>query len=190
MQVADTLYLQQILLTHLAYKGTTRLLRIMHDPPGHGHVKLQRCPDLVIKSDTPKGRGVFATSNIGAGTIIDICPVLVLGIEENKEHIEKTSLYHYTYNWPIRGTDGINQTAQAVIFGLGSMFNHSTQEQNVGWMRDLERQTVTYQAVRDIREGEELCISYGSNLTFKDADPVPPTPPEEELEQFRMMEPY
>ncbi|KAA8619737.1 protein containing SET domain protein [Pyrenophora tritici-repentis] len=162
----------------------------MHIPPDHADIQLQRCPDLVIKSDTPKGRGVFATNNILAGTIIDICPVLVLGTEENKEHIEKTSLYHYTYNWPIKDMNGNNQTAQAVIFGLGSMFNHSTQEQNVGWMRDLGRQIITYRALRDIRRGEELCISYGSHLTFKDADPVPPTPPEEELEQLRMMEPY
>ncbi|KAK1908556.1 hypothetical protein P3342_009406 [Pyrenophora teres f. teres] len=102
----------------------------------------------------------------------------------------KTSLYHYTYNWPIKDMNGNNQTAQAVIFGLGSMFNHSTQEQNVGWMRDLRRQIITYRALRDIRRGEELCISYGSHLTFKDADPVPSTPPEEELEQLRMMEPY
>ncbi|KAI1510490.1 SET domain containing protein [Pyrenophora tritici-repentis] len=93
-------------------------------------------------------------------------------------------------NWPIKDMNGNNQTAQAVIFGLGSMFNHSTQEQNVGWMRDLGRQIITYRALRDIRRGEELCISYGSHLTFKDADPVPPTPPEEELEQLRMMEPY
>jgi hypothetical protein len=86
------------------------------------------------------------------------------------------------------------------------MFNHSTQEQNVGWMRDLQRQIITYRALRDIPAGEELCkrkrcidswkvlidvgISYGSHLTFKDADEAPPTPPEEEIEQLRMIQPY
>lgn len=59
---------------------------------------------------------------------------------------------------------------QAVIFGLGSMFNHSTQHQNVGWKRDLDRQLIVYCALRDIEEGEELCISYGDHLTFIDAD--------------------
>jgi hypothetical protein len=79
-------------------------------------IQLERCQDLVIKIDTPKGenlqlgtklscyvcankivgRGVFATKDIPARTIIDICPVLILGTEENKQHIEKTSLYHYT----------------------------------------------------------------------------------------------
>lgn len=89
------------------------------DLPAASHIPLQRCPDLGIISDTPKGcivtrvfarllllfleyadalvgRGVFATRDIPAKTVIDVCPVLVLGIEENKKHLEHTSLYHYT----------------------------------------------------------------------------------------------
>ncbi|KAI8934237.1 hypothetical protein NX059_008983 [Plenodomus lindquistii] len=153
-------------------------------------IPLQRCPDLVIKIDTPKGRGVFASAPIPAGTIIDICPVLLLGVEENTSHIEKSSLYHYTYNWPVTDENGKSKTVQAVIFGLGSMFNHSTQEQNVGWIRDVKRLVITYRALRDISVDEELCISYGSRLTFEDADKSLPTPPEEELELFQLMDPY
>jgi hypothetical protein len=63
-------------------------------------------------------------------------------------------------------------TTQAIILGLGSMFNHSTLHQNVGWDRDLQKLLVTYTALRDIKRGEELCISYGARLTFKDADEV------------------
>ncbi|KAK7562709.1 hypothetical protein IWX49DRAFT_368126 [Phyllosticta citricarpa] len=58
---------------------------------------------------------------------------------------------------------------QAVIFGLGSMFNHR-RDQNVIWERDTERLVVTYTTARDIKEGEELCISYGDRLNFKDVD--------------------
>lgn len=89
---------------------------------------------------------------------------------ENVQHIEKTSLYHYTYNWPISDPEGKPGKTQAVVFGLGSMFNHSRQDQNVGWKRDLQNQLVVYRALRDIKEGEELCISYGDHLTFVDAD--------------------
>ncbi|KAF2266685.1 protein methyltransferase [Lojkania enalia] len=116
------------------------------------------------------GRGVFATSHIPAKTIIDVCPVLVLGLEENVKHIEHTSLYHYTYNWPTTVPTGQPRTTQAVIFGLGSMFNHSTQNQNIVWERDTRLQIITYRALRDIEAGEELCISYGSHLTFVEAD--------------------
>jgi SET domain-containing protein len=54
------------------------------------------------------------------------------------------------------------------------MFNHSSSNQNVGWTRDLEREVVVYRALRDIGEGEELCISYGAprQLTFVDAEAV------------------
>ncbi|OAL48755.1 SET domain-containing protein [Pyrenochaeta sp. DS3sAY3a] len=153
-------------------------------------IPLQRWPHLIIKNDTPKGRGVFSTKDIPAKTIIDVCPVLILGLQENKDYIEHTSLYHYTYNWPIIDSKGDQHIAQAVIFGLGSMFNHSTQEQNITWMRDPKRLCITYRALRDIPAGEELCISYGSHLTFKDADNPPPAPSEEELEQLWMIEPY
>jgi hypothetical protein len=82
-------------------------------------------------------------------------------------------------------------TAQAVVFGLGSMFNHM-RDPNVGWTRDLKQLVVIYKALRDIKAGEELCmfpsilfyikrltisigISYGDQLTFKDTDPPSPT---------------
>ncbi|KAF2809532.1 SET domain-containing protein [Mytilinidion resinicola] len=132
-------------------------------------IALHRCADMVILSNTPKGRGVFATKDIPARAVIDVCPVLVLGVEENEEHIRHTSLYHYTYNWPVKDENGSTRVSQAVIFGLGSMFNHNI-DQNVGWVRDTERLLVTYRTLRNITAGEELCISYGPRLTFKDAD--------------------
>lgn len=50
------------------------------------------------------------------------------------------------------------------------MFNHSTDDQNVGWTRKLDKEVIVYRALRDIHEGEELCISYGDHLWFVDAD--------------------
>lgn len=114
------------------------------------------------------GRGVFSEICIPAQSVIDISPVLVLDAAQNKAHIEKTELYHYTYNWPSTTQPG--STTQAVVFGLGSMFNHSARHQNVGWTRDLERQVIVYRALRDIAAGEELCISYGGRLTFVDVE--------------------
>lgn len=53
------------------------------------------------------------------------------------------------------------------------MFNHSKLHQNVGWERDLKNLLITYSTLKDIKKGEELCISYGPRLTFKDSDPDP-----------------
>lgn len=50
------------------------------------------------------------------------------------------------------------------------MFNHSRNHQNIGWKRDVDNQLIIYYALRDINEGEELCISYGDRLTFEDVD--------------------
>jgi SET domain-containing protein len=68
------------------------------------------------------------------------------------------------------------------------MFNHSTQEQNVVWERDTARLIITYRASRAILAGEELCISYGSHLTFKDADAPMPPPPETEIELLNQIQ--
>lgn len=50
------------------------------------------------------------------------------------------------------------------------MFNHSNLRQNVGWERDIQNLLVIYTTLRDIKAGEELCISYGPRLTFKDTE--------------------
>ncbi|GAB7365228.1 hypothetical protein MBLNU230_g6314t1 [Neophaeotheca triangularis] len=147
--------------------------------PPEDTIPLERDAPIALILHTPKGRGVFATRPIPASTTIEISPVLVLDPEENERHIARTELYHYTYNWPLKCPDkkadgnagakaGVK--TQAVVLGLGSMFNHSTLAQNVGWFRDVERGVVVYRTLKDVREGEELCISYGDNLTFEDAD--------------------
>ena len=56
-----------------------------------------------------------------------------------------------------------------MVLGLGSLFNHSTEYQNVGWIRDTTAGCIIYKASRDISTGEELCINYG-RLWFADAD--------------------
>jgi SET domain-containing protein len=79
-------------------------------------------------------------------------------------------------------------TTQAIIFGLGSMFNHSHLHQNVGWERDLENLLITYTTLRDIEAGEELCISYGPRLTFKDSDADPESDNDELTELQNMID--
>lgn len=71
--------------------------------------------------------------------------------------------------WPSK--DG-SVPSQAIALGLGSLFNHSTLHQNIGWKRSIDSECLTYTALRDIEIGEELCISYGGPgvLWFEDAD--------------------
>ncbi|OBT96804.1 hypothetical protein VE01_04121 [Pseudogymnoascus verrucosus] len=137
-----------------------------------GEVQLIRTEGLALVLDTPKGRGVFAGRDIPGGTILEVCPVLILDPQENEEHVRKTDLYNYTYNWPLPAAEGSKtpRKTQAVVFGIGSLFNHSQRRQNVGWMRDVSKGVVVYRTLQDVRKGDELCISYGDRLTFVDAD--------------------
>ena len=115
------------------------------------------------------GRGVFATRPIPARTVVETCPVLVLSPEESPT-VSRTTVDHYTFNWPYRDPEtGKQKQTQALALGLGSMFNHS-RDQNVGFQRDLASQTIIYTTLRGIKAQEELCISYGPNVWFEDVD--------------------
>ncbi|KAI9680583.1 MAG: hypothetical protein M1817_004023 [Caeruleum heppii] len=121
----------------------------------------------VLEAINSERRGVYATADIPAKTVIETSPVIVLDPLENQQHVEHTQLLHYTYNWPYHDErSGKRANTQAIILGLGSMFNHSTLAQNVGWERDVDKLLVRYTALRDISQG----ISYGARLTFQDAD--------------------
>jgi hypothetical protein len=156
-------------------------------------VRLQQLSTLELVLDTPKGtpaphaqkhrnipliplsgRGIFTTRPIPAGSSIDTAAVIILPEREFTEHYTHTLLLHYSYNWPVPAPppapEGSTVLRQAVVLGLGSMFNHSARKQNVGWKRNLEAEVVVYTALRDIAEGEELLISYGPHLTFVDVD--------------------
>ncbi|KAL7269538.1 hypothetical protein RUND412_007796 [Rhizina undulata] len=134
-------------------------------------VPLQRVASLKLVIDTPKGRGVFATKKLEAGSVIDTAPIILLSQDEFEEHIKHSQLIHYSYNWPRRcEKTGKILMHQAIVLGLGSMFNHSQIRQNVGWKRNIDLGIIVYTALRDIEEGEELLISYGSHLTFFDVE--------------------
>ncbi|KIW26935.1 uncharacterized protein PV07_06723 [Cladophialophora immunda] len=133
-----------------------------------GDQPLLRTTGLVLVMNTAKGRGVFATQDIPRGTVVEVSPVLIFTEEEVEKHTQHTCLQHYTYYWP---SESGRTMTQALALGLGSMFNHSTRDQNVGWKRNTETEVIVYIALRDIKAGEELCISYGSvRLWFEDVD--------------------
>jgi len=120
---------------------------------------------------------------IPPGITIDISPVLIFEANES----QATILDHYTYTWPAEGDNlgelvqgtasnvpsapsgGVKRSRQVLALGLGSMFNHN-RTPNVAWERQIHTLSIRYFTLREISEGEELCISYGPKLWFKDAD--------------------
>ncbi|BGP42350.1 tRNA-specific adenosine deaminase subunit tad3 [Rhodotorula kratochvilovae] len=137
-------------------------------PPTTPH--LTRAPIEIATQDPALGRGVYATSYIPAGKVIEISPVLVLPEHEYKgrqpgeqddgtlKGVEASQLRGYVFTW---GRDG----SMAVALGIGSLFNHSSSP-NVTYSLDYSQYTISYRTAKSVKEGEELTIFYGHNVRF------------------------
>ncbi|PPR05353.1 hypothetical protein CVT24_007967 [Panaeolus cyanescens] len=126
--------------------------------PGPEHFNSTGC---IILNSKDKGRGVYASRPIPKSTIVEISPVLLFSKEEYESHGRYTVLDHYTFVW--------SEARMALALGLGSLFNHS-EAPNVNYILDKATESIRYQTVRDIEQGEELCIFYGHNLWFAPTD--------------------
>lgn len=106
-----------------------------------------------------KGRGVFTSKKIAAGTVIEVSPVIDLSVKERKQ-IEGTKLYHYIFEW------GTSKRQACVALGYVSMYNHSF-EPNCEYEQDYEARTMLVRTIRDVKKGEELLFSYNGNPADK-----------------------
>ncbi|CAM6081541.1 unnamed protein product [Calypogeia fissa] len=120
---------------------------------------LEPGPPLEIREVSPyKGRGVFAVTALAAKSLVHVSPILLFPTDQYESHGKFTLLDHYTFRWP---------GGMALALGLGSIFNHS-REPNVGFVRDVVEGVIRFVTLRDVEAGEELCISYGKRLWFKE----------------------
>lgn len=112
--------------------------------------------------DTPnKGRGVFAGAAIKAGTLIEICPVLVLP-PSDRRYLKRTELFNYYFNW------GEDEKHLAIALGYGSLYNHSFTPNAYYEGNFIENKLEIY-TLRDIAAHEELQFNYNG-----DSDDVSP----------------
>ncbi len=97
-----------------------------------------------------KGRGVFAVCDIPKGTLIERVPCLQVPEPEIYDTKEESALASYAFGW--------DEDTVIIALGYGSLYNHSF-EPNAHYYTDAPL-TQSYEALRDIREGEEITISY------------------------------
>jgi len=96
------------------------------------------------------GRGVFANKDFKQGEIIEVCPL----ITDYKKNFENSKIKDYTFN------SKFIKDQEVIVFGMCSMYNHSNKF-NVHHTQDPEN--MIYTASRDIKNGEELYVSYGAD---------------------------
>ncbi len=118
-------------------------------------------PDSVhIASSTivDGGRGVFASTDIPAGSCIEKCPVTTLEPTARK-HLRKTGLVNYYFLWKKDG-----KTNVSICFGYGSIYNHSF-EPNARYIHNAKDDRMDFYALEDIAAGEEIFVNYNGDPT-------------------------
>jgi SET domain-containing protein len=108
-----------------------------------------------VKTSPLHGRGLFASSDIPAGALLGVYPLLILS-HEDTEQLKSTRLYHYVFYVDEREGGGVRT---AVAFGKISMCNHSPQA-NADFYVDAEAETVTLTTRIALKAGDEILIDY------------------------------
>jgi len=116
-------------------------------------------PYLTIAPSEKRGRGVFATRNIPANTVIEISPVIVLS-SKDRAAIEETKLFSYIFEW------GASKKMGCLALGYISLYNHDYAS-NCDYEMDFEHRLMTIRTVQKIKKGEELCVNYNADPNSK-----------------------
>ncbi len=106
-----------------------------------------------VQYSTIEGRGLFATRNLRAGTVVDLSPVLLIPPDQ-VDVVDETVLRWYVFDWDGEST--------GVVLGRASMCNHSPDPNAELFLEDAESGPMAELVVtRSVRRGEELLIDYG-----------------------------
>ncbi|MGK2860726.1 MAG: SET domain-containing protein-lysine N-methyltransferase [Chitinophagaceae bacterium] len=112
-------------------------------------------PFLYVAFAGGLGRGVFTSSDIEAGIVVEISPVIVMTLEDRKL-LDKTLLHDYIFEW-----GGANKQC-CMALGYVPLYNHSYKS-NCEYEMDYDNEMISIKTVRFIKEGEELFINYNGN---------------------------
>lgn len=104
---------------------------------------------IEVRSSLGKGRGVFATSLIKKGEIIEVAPIIILEFEELVG-----TLWNNLFNYYFWMDDYV-----VLALGFGSMYNHSDKN-NAEYEINRKKETITFRAIKDIKKREEIFFNY------------------------------
>lgn len=114
---------------------------------------------LYVKKVPRKGRGLFANIPFKAGDIIDRSPTW--GFDERQENlIDRTGILEYYF---VRGRKNSKSATFTgyVVFGLGSLVNHSwNPNAETVWSDEESGAWASIVAIKDIKVDEEITQTY------------------------------
>ena len=94
------------------------------------------------------GTGVFSKKDFKQGEILEIVPVLSIPIKDVTENILKDYVFQY------------DDKSYGMVLGYGAVYNHQDVP-NVAYEYSNKKDFMIYKATQDIKEGDELFVSYG-----------------------------
>lgn len=101
-----------------------------------------------VKESSKSGRGVYAMKDYKKGDIIEVCPAIKNAFSDLKGKVKD---YIFKYD----------DTDSLIAFGYCSIYNHDDNP-NAQWMV-VDDETIQIICDRDIKNGEEIFVSYGQN---------------------------
>lgn len=117
-------------------------------------------PGLYILEDDTKGRAVYCSEDIVEGSLIELCPVILLNANDTRI-IHNTALHDYYFIWRD------SEKTSALALGYGSLYNHS-ENPNAEFENDFEGKFIRIIALKHIAAHEEICLHYFSKAQVKD----------------------
>lgn len=121
---------------------------------------MQRIRSLYYATSPLGGRGVYTAAPVAEGSLLEICPVIVLP-PEDLPAIHGSRLHDYYFLW------GEDEQSCAIALGYGSLYNHSF-EPNAYYQADYESDTLLFFAHRDLEAGEEITVNYNGDPSVAD----------------------
>lgn len=120
---------------------------------------------LEIRNDPAKGRGVYATAPVAAGTLFESAPVIVVPPEQCAL-LDRTILHDYYFDWD---SGGDRAGSGAVALGLVALCNHSRRPRARVRCNPVQG-TLDLVALVPIAAGEQITIDYNCPLWFEAQD--------------------
>ena len=102
----------------------------------------------------PSGKhryGMFCTEDIVSGSVIEICPIILIPGEQARQIVRGYILYEYYFEW--------KKESIAIALGYGSLYNHA-ENPNAEFQPDYQNQYIIFNALRDIPAGTEIVVDY------------------------------
>ena len=114
-----------------------------------------RSDGIFVARAKNKGRGIFTSQPVKAGTVVEIAPVIVMSNEDRKL-LDQTLLHDYIFEW------GHQKDQCCMALGYVPLYNHSYKS-NCEYEMNYDDQLITIKTVRAIQAGEELFINYNGD---------------------------